>query len=173
MRKILSLLLFVAAFCILSCKRTDKHTVEVPLPYEFANDTLVKYVKLFHEEYKDKITKLLNNSRYKMDGIYPRPYISIDYSNNNDTDLFIIYYNTCFHTSFNINYGIIIYVDNIPCIIHRTALAPLLAEDYLNNIQNTYKNGLGNGLLWIHGFSKFWYLIYNNGEFVSLEIKDY
>ena len=174
MRKILSIILFVSTFCMISCKGTDKHTVEVPLPYEFADDTLVKYIKLFQKEYKDKIAKLLNRPHYKEDELYPpRPYISIDYSHNDDTDLFIIYYNTCFHTSFNVNYGIIIYVDNIPCIIHRTDLSPLLADDYLKIIQSTYKNGLENGLLWINGFSQFWYLTYKNGEFVSLEIKDY
>jgi hypothetical protein len=157
-----------------SCKRTDKHTVEVPLPYEFADDTLIKYVRLYHEEYKDKIVKLLNNPYNKLDGIYPRPFISIAYYHNNDTDLFIIHCDTWFDVRGREFYGILIYIDNIPCIIERTRsnLSPLLADNYLEKIQNTYKKGPNNSSLWIHGFSKFWYLTFKNGEFVSLEIKD-
>ena len=179
MRKILSLILFVSLFCMFSCKTKDKHTVDVPLPYEFADDTLIKYIKLFQEEYKDKVDKLVNKPfYYKHDKEYPpRPYINISYKHNNDTDLFVIYYNTGFHYHPNALYGILIYVDNVPCIISRTALleraalSPLLTNDYLQNIQSTYKYGLAKGAVWIHGFSKAWELTYKNGEFVSLEIE--
>ncbi len=185
MKKILSIILFASVFCMFSCKTKDKHTVEVPLPYEFADDTLIKYIKLFQEEYKDKIDQLVNKPYDKTDKEYPpRPYIGIyynhndgNYSHDDDTDIFMIYYNTDFHYSENKYYGIIIYVDNVPCIIHRaafldrTALSPLLADDYLQNIQSTYKYGLANGIVILHGFSKWWSLTYKNGEFVSLEIE--
>ena len=185
MQKILSLLLFISVFCMFSCKSKDKHAVEVPLPYEFADDTLIKYIKLFHEEYKDKVDKVVNKPFYrKEDKEYPpRPYIGIYYNHNDgyishddDTDIFMIYYDTDFYYSDNYDYGIIIYVDNVPCIIHRaaflkwrTALSPLLTDDYLKSIQSTYKYGFGEGIREIHGFSEWWYLTYKNGEFVSLE----
>ena len=174
MRKFLSLLLFISVFCMFSCKTKDKHTVDVPLPYEFADDTLIKYIKLFQEEYKDKVDKLVNKPfYYKHDKEYPpRPYINISYKHNNDTDLFVIYYNTGFHYHPNALYGILIYVDNVPCIINRTALSPSLTYDYIQNIMSTYKYGLANGIVEIIGFSDAWELTYKNGEFVSLEIKN-
>lgn len=188
MRKILSLILFISMFCMFSCKNKDKHTVDVPLPYEFADDTLIKYIKLFQEEYKDKIDKLVNKPfYYKHDKEYPpRPYIKIIYNHNDgnfslddDTDIFMIWYSTDFYYSDNTDYGILIYVDNVPCIIsrtalleRRTALSPLLTYDYLKNIQSTYKYGFGEGIMEIHGFSMEWELTYKNGEFVSLEINN-
>ena len=169
MRKILSLILFISVFCMSSCKKADKPTVDVPLPYEFADDTLVKYIKLFQEEYKDKIAELFNKH---FDEEYPpRPYINISYKHNNDTDLFVIFYSTDFHYH-NVLYGILIYVDNVPCIINRTSFSPLLTDDYLKNIQSTYKYGFAKGSILILGFSKAWELTYKNGEFVSLKIKN-
>ena len=167
-----------------SCKTKDKHTVEVPLPYEFADDTLIKYIKLYQQEYKDKVDKLVNKTYSKVDKEYPpRPYIKIVYNHNDghyshddDTDIFMIWYST--DMSFFKDHGILIYVDNVPCIISRTALlervalSPLLTDDYLQNIQSTYKYGLAKGSVWIHGFSKAWELTYKNGEFVSLEIEN-
>ena len=186
MQKILSLLLFISAFCMFSCKSKDKHTVEVPLPYEFADDTLIKYIKLFQEEYKDEVDKLVNKPYTKKDKEYPpRPYIKIIYNHNDghyshddDTDIFMIWYSTDFYYSENVDHGILIYVDNVPCIISRTALldrtalSPLLTDDYLKNIQSTYKYGLANGIVDILGFSNAWDLTYKNGEFVSLEINN-
>lgn len=184
MRKILSLILFISVFCMFSCKTKDKHTVDVPLPYEFADDTLIKYIKLYQQEYKDKVDKLVNKTYSKEDKEYPpRPYIKIvynhndgNYSHDDDTDIFMIWYSTAL--SFNMeDHGILIYVDNVPCIISRTALleraalSPLLTNDYLQNIQSTYKYGSADGIMWIHGFSKAWELTYKNGEFVSLEIE--
>lgn len=183
MRKFLSLLLFISVFCMFSCKTKDKHTVEVPLPYEFADDTLIKYIKLYQQEYKDKVDELVNKPYTKENKEYPpRPHIKIIYNHNDghyshddDTDIFMIWYST--DLSFFMDYGIVIYVDNVPCVISRTALlervslSPLLTDGYLQNIQSTYKYGLAKGSVWIHGFSKAWNLTYKNGEFVSLEIE--
>lgn len=184
MRKTLSLILFISVFCMFSCKTKDKHAIEVPLPYEFADDTLIKYIKLYQQEYKDKVDKLINKPYSKEDKEYPpRPYIKIVYNHNDghyshddDTDIFMIWYSTAL-SFIKEDHGILIYVDNVPCIISRTALleraalSPLLTDDYLQNIQSTYKYGLADGIMWIHGFSKAWNLTYKNGEFVSLEIE--
>ena len=180
MRKTLSLILFISVFCMFSCKSKDKHTVEVPLPYEFADDTLIKYIKLFQEEYKDEVDKLVNKPYTKKDKEYPpRPYIKIVYNHNDghyshddDTDIFMIWYSTDFYYSENVDHGILIYVDNVPCIINRTALSPSLTYDYIQNIMSTYKYGLANGIVEIIGFSDAWELTYKNGEFVSLEIEN-
>lgn len=172
MKKVLLIVFAILSVFLFSCKGSDDKDTDLPCLYEFANDTLIHYIKEYHTYCKPHIRK--SRMYCKDNSAYFNPYISVKYCNKCGKQVFLLL--CAFDLSedmSNDECGCYIKLDDIICVVTSDDNQMAASKSYWDKIENSYNNDEEcKYYMWVTD-GPCWCLTFMDGKLISIDKGNY